>query len=331
MTFIQIPPTSFKTLSKDVVSPIFSKNSLATLSGSSMFTSSIQVGTNGKFFYDIYDSNPVTTTGSQIQFSIAYGNIGTSFPGAGTTPIFNAGDIGPVSSATINNYYQLNNLIYGTISSQSFNFGGGINNKDIIIISFNRECFKESLQPSSLLLNYISGSTYSLKDDYTINGYQYIGSTVYYNIISASATTSIPPYYGTVFPDYGLIVLNPTLIDPSLKSTVDTGDSFSGSSAFNNKILSSLNSISLQNLETISSNYINCQANFDDLNYTTNPTFTDSNGNIINQQLINFPQVFPTQIGLYNATNDLLAVAKLSRPISKDFTSGLNVRVVLDF
>jgi hypothetical protein len=36
-------------------------------------------------------------------------------------------------------------------------------------------------------------------------------------------------------------------------------------------------------------------------------------------------------VGLYNDTNDLLAVAKLSRPLKKDFTKEALVRVKLDF
>ena len=46
---------------------------------------------------------------------------------------------------------------------------------------------------------------------------------------------------------------------------------------------------------------------------------------------INNPQVYITTIGLYNDTNQLLAVAKLSRPLAKDFTKEALVRVKLDF
>ena len=46
---------------------------------------------------------------------------------------------------------------------------------------------------------------------------------------------------------------------------------------------------------------------------------------------INNPTVYPTTVGLYNDNNDLLAVAKLSKPIQKDFTKEALVRVKLDF
>ena len=40
---------------------------------------------------------------------------------------------------------------------------------------------------------------------------------------------------------------------------------------------------------------------------------------------------YATSIGLYNDNNELLAVAKLSRPLLKDFTKEALVRVKLDF
>jgi hypothetical protein len=38
-----------------------------------------------------------------------------------------------------------------------------------------------------------------------------------------------------------------------------------------------------------------------------------------------------TTVGLYNDNNDLLAVAKLSQPLLKDFTKEALVRIKLDF
>ena len=38
-----------------------------------------------------------------------------------------------------------------------------------------------------------------------------------------------------------------------------------------------------------------------------------------------------TTVGFYNDTNDLLAVAKLSKPLTKDFTKEALIRVKLDF
>ncbi len=42
-------------------------------------------------------------------------------------------------------------------------------------------------------------------------------------------------------------------------------------------------------------------------------------------------ETYVTTVGLYNDNNELLAVAKLSRPIIKDFTKESLLRVKLDF
>ena len=47
--------------------------------------------------------------------------------------------------------------------------------------------------------------------------------------------------------------------------------------------------------------------------------------------MINTPQAYVTTVGLYNDSNDLLAVAKLSRPLLKDFTKEALVRIKLDY
>ena len=57
----------------------------------------------------------------------------------------------------------------------------------------------------------------------------------------------------------------------------------------------------------------------------------DDNGNILYTTLINNPQTFITTVGMYNDSNELLAVAKLSKPLVKDFTKEALIRVKLDY
>jgi len=47
--------------------------------------------------------------------------------------------------------------------------------------------------------------------------------------------------------------------------------------------------------------------------------------------MINTPQSYMTTVGLYNDNNDLLGVAKLSKPLVKDFTKEALIRIKLDF
>ena len=43
------------------------------------------------------------------------------------------------------------------------------------------------------------------------------------------------------------------------------------------------------------------------------------------------PKTFVTQVGLYNDANELLAVAKLSKPLLKSYSREAIIKVKLDF
>ena len=83
--------------------------------------------------------------------------------------------------------------------------------------------------------------------------------------------------------------------------------------------------------EKITSQYYFARAKNFEYNYTTNPSFTDNTGNLTYSSMINNPVTYITTVGLYNDSNDLVAVAKLSQPVTKDFTKEALIRVKLDY
>lgn len=97
----------------------------------------------------------------------------------------------------------------------------------------------------------------------------------------------------------------------------------------------SYTAITFQNQTTINSTLVFCRATADEFNYSTNPTYVNDSGEIAviepGQEDIQTSFVYPTTIGLYDANNNLLAVAKFSRPIEKNYEKDLTVRVRLDF
>jgi len=97
----------------------------------------------------------------------------------------------------------------------------------------------------------------------------------------------------------------------------------------------SFTAVTFQNQTNINSTLLFCRASADEFNYSTNPTFTDEGGNITviesGQEDSQRTFTFPTTVGLYDANNNLLAVAKFSRPIEKSDERDLTVRVRLDF
>ena len=90
-----------------------------------------------------------------------------------------------------------------------------------------------------------------------------------------------------------------------------------------------------QNNTQINSTLVFCRATADEFNYSTNPTYTDVNGRILvideTQQNIQKSFSFVTSVGLFDANDELLAVAKLSRPVEKNDEKDLTFRIRLDF
>lgn len=90
-----------------------------------------------------------------------------------------------------------------------------------------------------------------------------------------------------------------------------------------------------QNVTNINSTLLFCRATADEFNYSSNPTYVDDDGRIVvideGQEDTQRAFSFVTTVGLYDANDNLLAVAKLSRPIEKNDEKDLTVRIRLDF
>jgi len=97
----------------------------------------------------------------------------------------------------------------------------------------------------------------------------------------------------------------------------------------------SLTAITFQNITNINSTLIFCRASADSFNFSSNPTYVDNNGRIVviepGQEQTQDTFTYATSIGLYDNNDNLLAVAKLSRPVEKSAERDLTFRVRLDF
>jgi hypothetical protein len=91
-------------------------------------------------------------------------------------------------------------------------------------------------------------------------------------------------------------------------------------------------SFALNSQETITSDFVFIRARNAEFNYSENPSFiSGSTGTILYDAFIQNPQTYITTVGMYNDNNELLGVAKLSKPLKKDFTKEALIRVKLDF
>jgi hypothetical protein len=335
MAFKRFDPEDFVVSSDSITSTLWSTGN-PTLT--TFFTSSIQeAGSSGDYYLSVYQTASGLST-AQVQFDIAYANS----LGSGSA-LYNP--IVPSNSYTKTIYGQYRSMILEDENSQ-FVFGTGnnvITGSDFWVLSMERARYKQSLFPGSLNLQLSgSGGVINLTDDSLDNPVSvFLGSTRVYQLVSGSNGSGITGggyvansgSYGLVFPDLGTILLNPFAISQSIKvspSRSNNSDGLNNQRLFNAISLGA--SFDLNSQETLTSDYVFVRARNSEFNYSENPSFiSGSTGEVIYDNFINAPQVYITTVGMYNDSNDLLAVAKMSRPLLKDFTKEALVRVKLDF
>jgi len=347
MSFTKFDPTDLVVSSDAVTAPAWSSN-LPTLT--TFFTASS--GTTSSFFVDVYNTAS-TNINAAVQFSIAYGRS----DGSGSAPL---NPLVPQNTPTKINFGQYRNIIYGD-NEKAVNFGAGnTNSTDLVAIAIDRNRYKESLFTGTfnLKLGYSVSGTLNLTDNSNdVSTISYLDCGRVFDIVSGSngsaknsptpSGASGPGYtasgsYGLFLPDIGLILLNPRAL--ALPGTGTTGGlqlpfyTGVGSSAINytNNLLilqtiQSGSSFQLNSQETISSDYVFVRIKNGDYNYTSNPSFITGSGDLIYSNFVYSPQTYITTVGMYNNNNELLAVAKLSKPLVKDFTKEALIRVKLDW
>jgi len=335
MSFVRYNPEDSVISAETVVRGLWTgdNNSLSSFYTASTYT---------EYYVDVYNGVP-GASGSAVQFSIQYGNIA----GSGSVPI-NTNVKGYSPSRVVYGTYR--NLVYGT-EDAVFTFENNVTASEIYVINVSRDRYKQALRPGSfnLVLNNgtsVAGGTASLfltDDSTTTSLTRFIGENEVYYIISGSngapwTAAASASYYGMMLPNIGVIILNASGSTSKLFPWVPTA-SLATSSAQNNhlKLYNSIlsgsltSSMTLQSEEVVSSRYFFTRVKNGDFNYTTNPSIIDANGNLLYNTLINNPQTYVTTVGMYNDNNELLAVAKLSKPLVKDFTKEALIRIKLDY
>jgi hypothetical protein len=335
MSFKRFDPEDFVVSSDSITSTLWSTGN-PTLS--TFFTNSIQEASSaGNYYLSIYNTS---SANQEVQFDIVY----CDSEGSGSD-LYNP--IVPSNSYTKTMYGQYRALILED-ENASFVFGKGnnvITGSNFWILSIERARYKQSLFPGSLNLQISgSGGIINLTDDSQDNPVNtFIGSSRVFQLISGSNGTagSSPTSgyvagsgsYGLVFPDLGTIMLNPYALSQSIQVSPSRSNNSDGLN--NQRLYNAINlgnSFSLNSEETITSDYVFVRARNSEFNYSENPSFiSGSTGEVIYDNFINAPQVYLTTVGMYNDSNELLAVAKMSRPLLKDFTKEALVRVKLDF
>ena len=92
-----------------------------------------------------------------------------------------------------------------------------------------------------------------------------------------------------------------------------------------------IGNISFNNTTEINSKIYFCRVPHNMFNYSANPTYLTGSKIRVKNNASDSPVAYITTVGLYNSSNELLAVAKLSEPIRKDPTNDITIRVRLDY
>lgn len=330
MSFKRLDPEDFLVSVDSITATAWSTNS-PTLS--QFFTSST-TSTNDSYYKNVYQTAS-TAAAAAVQFAIAYGNVN----GSGSA---NYNDLVPGKTPTRTVYGQFRNLIYGD-ENASFNFGG-VNASDFWALSIERSRYKEHLLKGTFNLQLKNGSSTLVLTDNSgmVSTDTYLDCGRVYQIISGSNGTSYnggtgystsSGSYGLFLPDIATIILNPLALSQSINlepSRSNDSDGANISRMFT--AISGAASFQLNSEETVTSDYVYVRARNAEFNYSENPSFiSGSTGDVLYSNFINSPQTYVTTVGFYNDTNDLVAVAKLSKPLTKDFTKEALIRVKLDF
>jgi hypothetical protein len=346
MSYNRLDPSDFVVSSDSISATLFSEGA-PTLT--QFQTSSTQeAGSSGNYYLNVYQTSSALPAAA-VQFAIAYGNA----VGSGSLD-YNAAVDGYSPSATI--FGQWQDLVIGD-ENTNFTFGA-ITSSQFYALTMERARYKESLFLGSMGLTLSgSGGSIVLTDNSNyVSSVQFCEAGRIFQLITGSqgvkanitARNTTDGYsansgsYGWLLPDIGTIILNPlALAAPAISGGIAFvySGSATGSATPNispNRSLylamSGSNSFKLNSQETITSDFVFVRPRSAEFNYSENPSFiSGSTGEVLYSGFINNPQTYITTVGLYNDTNELLAVAKLSRPLLKDFTKEALVRIKLDF
>ena len=377
-------------------------------------TSDTQIAkANAGYFIDVYDTDPDAVSTAEVQFSLGYGHLT-----GGGSPTLTQQDTSTLASKAV--YLGMKNLLLGPDATKfTWEGAGGVAGSDqIYAIVISRARYKGYIDPGNWQLT-LSGSngTFTFIDDssQTLGSRKsFATSGVVFKVVSGSlsgtdgstihatlgetftgGSITAATGYGYFYPQKGIIILNPNVIDPHVGMKARTGSlghvvgnntagdhiAPSGVHSQGENTASAAVYISaslapatfpqaaitgalggaggsykeqynwaglLRSMilgadfqaragEIISSTHYFLRLRNSEFNYSNNPTFAtkgpdaEQRGQLVHEDFDRQPKVFVTTVGMYNEFNELLAVAKLSRPLEKSFDKEALLRVRLDF
>lgn len=326
---------------------------------SQVFTSSIQIiSKDGQYYWNVYNKNPQTDETADVQFAIAYGHR----TGGGATTLVNNPDTALLPTrATYNQYLSM--LVDDSNVFQFENSTSVLTPADgIYIINIGRARFREemdagnwelTLQGSNGRYTFIDDSGKKFGDTFgkpgrifkVVSGSLNIGTQTDATIVSSTGSNN--EGYGLFYPDRGIVVFNAAAIGSTVGNvTFSTGsghsqtDTLTGETgtnflAYNQaRLFASISAggdFDARRTENVSTQHFFVRVTNREYNFSNNPTYVDTDGDFTESSFEIDPRTYITTVGLYNDSNELIAVAKTSQPVVKSFDKEILIRVKLSF
>jgi hypothetical protein len=334
--------------------------SLVTGSMYNFYTGSYQTTKQKEYWYDVVISP--NNKKCDVEFSVSYGH----WQGSGS---YSGG--GQLNDSPSRSIYSQMVLVTDSLNDTGkFIDQDGISMDDIYIISISKDRMRDKLDPGNWELNLseLNGNNFA-NNVYTGSNVQISGSGKIISLIDDSLDTdetistgglvqhsykiysgsivngihSTGSHYGYMYPNLGLIVLNGSLLNSELSFNTYSSSNSNGDNAY--KLFTSISGsatptgsrtllypFDARNVKIKTTTHYFLRVKSYEYNYSNNPTFrSGSEGEFKHPTFVRDPKTFITTIGLYNDNYDLLATAKLSKPILKSFTNEANVTVKLEY
>ena len=307
------------------------------------FTSSTQAtSVSGQYYYNVYDKNPATDTTSEVQFAVAYGHVS----GSGATVLSSDDNALLATKATYAQYRSL--LLNDPTQLFQFENSAGIpsSSNSIYVININRARYREQMDAGNWSLTLDGTSAATFIDDSAqkfgdtlgkagrifkvVEGNLNIGTESEATITSETAVNG--QGFGLFYPDRGIIILNPSAMNSKigLAENLSTASLQYNHGNLYNAILDG-SDFEARRTENVSTQHFFVRANNREFNFSNNPTYIQSDGSFTEVSFETDPQTYITTVGLYNDSNELIAVAKTSQPIVKSFDRETLIKIKLSF
>jgi hypothetical protein len=238
----------------------------------------------------------------------------------------------------------------------------GEKHDNAIFLNFARLLTKDEIKKGSFSMTIGTGSNYNtpfssheatITDSGAATNYKINSPAGEYGVLTLNnvATQKV----GLIYYQAGIVVLTSSVFNGNSGGTRNAVmHANTGEAALDGKLIADVSvsgtidqiadavrhrirNISFNNTTELNSSIYFCRANAHEFNYSSNPTYIDSNSRIRvkdtgrNNDANNPPTSYVTTVGLYSFDNELLAVAKLSEPLKKTNSSDLTLRVRLDY